>query len=88
MVEVSTRMAQPVTSITASRPSQARKDRLAKIAAARDLGTVRVTAANEDVRRLIKHPRAGGFQTDGSAEWPNDSFTARRIADGDVKVDD
>jgi len=29
---------------------------------------------------------AKGFRAEGPADWPNDSFTARRIADGDVTV--
>jgi len=49
---------------------------------------VRVTPANDIMRRLLKHPHAGGFPKDGSAEWPDDRFTKRRIADGDIKRED
>ena len=88
MVEVSSRIAQPVTGITASVPGQKRKERLARIAAAHTIETVRVTPTSDDVRRLVKHPKGGGFRADGSAEWPNDSFTARRVRDGDVTIEE
>ena len=48
--------------------------------------TVKVTPKDETLRRLLKHPRAGGFRKEGSAEWPDDRFTQRRIRDGDVTV--
>jgi hypothetical protein len=48
---------------------------------------VRVTPANDTMRRLLKHPRAGGFPKEGAAEWPDDRFTKRRIADGDIKAE-
>jgi hypothetical protein len=38
------------------------------------------------MRRLLKHPRAGGFRSEGSIEWPDDTFTRRRLRDGDVKL--
>lgn len=47
--------------------------------------TVRVAPANDAMRRLLKHPHAGGFPNEGGAEWPDDRFTKRRIADGDIK---
>jgi len=81
-------MAQPATGITAHTPGQKRKERLAKIAEARTIPPVRVTPTSDDVRRLVKHPKAGGFQAEGGAEWPNDSFTARRVRDGDVTIEE
>ena len=48
---------------------------------------VRVLPKNDSIRKLIKHPVGGPFRGEGSSEWPNDSFTARRIADGDVTVE-
>ena len=45
---------------------------------------VRVVPANEDVRRVMKHPHSGGFPKTGGAEWPDDRFTKRRLADGSV----
>src|SRR5262245_21552637 len=47
---------------------------------------VTVVAANEDLRRVLAHPNGGGFRKDGTASWPDDSFTRRRIRDGDVTV--
>jgi hypothetical protein len=45
---------------------------------------MKVFPKNDDVRRLLAHPAAGPFRAEGPAEWPDDSFTNRRIADGDV----
>lgn len=42
---------------------------------------------NDDIRRLIKHPSGALFRKDGPSDWPNDSYTARRIADGDVTTE-
>ena len=49
---------------------------------------IKVTPKNDTIRKLIKHPTAGAFRTEGSSDWPDDSFTARRIADGDVTVEE
>ena len=49
---------------------------------------ISVTPADDDVRQLIKHPRAGGFPEDGPASWPLDRFTRRRLLDGAVTSDD
>lgn len=40
----------------------------------------------DQMRRLLKHPSAGGFRSEGSIEWPNDTFTKRRLAEGSVKL--
>jgi hypothetical protein len=45
---------------------------------------VRVVPANDDVRRLMKHPHGGGFPESGAATWPDDRFTKRRLADSSV----
>jgi hypothetical protein len=47
---------------------------------------VRVEPTHDDYRKFLKHPKAGGFPESGSAEWPKDRFTHRRIADGSVKI--
>lgn len=49
---------------------------------------MKVFPKNDQVRKLLKHPVAKGFRAEGPAEWPDDSFTARRIADGDVTTED
>jgi len=49
--------------------------------------TVKVYAANEVMRGVLRHPSGNvSFrETLGEAvEWPNDGFTARRIAEGSV----
>jgi hypothetical protein len=37
------------------------------------------------MRRLLAHPQAGKFRSQGSIEWPDDQYTRRRLADGSVK---
>lgn len=49
---------------------------------------MKVWPKNEQMRKLLKHPNGTGFRDAGSAEWPDDSFTARRIRDGDVTISD
>lgn len=46
---------------------------------------MKVYAANKDMVRLLKHPIAGGFtDMDTAVDWPDDSFTYRRLRDGDI----
>lgn len=50
---------------------------------------VQVWPKNDTIRKLIKHPAIpAGFREEGSAEWPDDPFTLRRIEDGDVLLSD
>jgi hypothetical protein len=49
---------------------------------------MKVWPLNEDKRRLLAHPTAGGFRETGSTEWPDDSWTYRRIRDGDVTTEE
>jgi hypothetical protein len=60
----------------------ARKERMAKLNP--PLERVRVTPANDDLRRVLKHPKGAKFPASGSVEWPLDQFTRRRIKDGSV----
>jgi hypothetical protein len=59
------------------------RERITKMQVAASPG-IRVVPANDDGRRLLKHPRSGGFPAEGGAEWPDDRFTKRRLADGSV----
>jgi hypothetical protein len=45
---------------------------------------MKVFPKNDDVRRVLYHPTAGKFRAEGAADWPDDSFTNRRIKDGDI----
>ena len=56
-------------------------------AAQQHVKTVQVTPTKDDYRRVLKHPKGGGFPKSGSAAWPLDRFTERRIRDGDIKVE-
>lgn len=47
--------------------------------------SVRVNPASDELRKALKHPTSGmKFPAEGSAEWPLDAFTKRRLADGSV----
>lgn len=50
---------------------------------------VRVLPRDEQIRKYIKHPatKVGFPAGEGSAEWPNDAFTKKRVIDGDVRVE-
>jgi len=50
--------------------------------------TVKVYPAIDDMRGVLRHANGTRFRATGGAEWPNDSFTARRIADGSVRLED
>jgi hypothetical protein len=66
----------------------AKKARFAAIKKNMSAPRVRVLPANDELRRVLWHPRAMRFRSSGSVEWPYDSFTIRRLADGSVKLDE
>lgn len=73
---------------TVMTPSQRQKARLQRIKdAAPQKPGLRVEPRDETMRRLLKHPRAGGFRSDGSVEWPDDTFTYRRLKEGSIKLE-
>lgn len=45
---------------------------------------MQVWPKNDVIRKILRHPNGVGFRDEGPADWPDESFTARRIADGDV----
>lgn len=53
-----------------------------------EVAKVKLWARTADIQKYIKHPSGAGFGPDGIAHWPDDQFTARRIADGDVTTID
>jgi hypothetical protein len=61
--------------------------RMDKVRKGRDVPRVRVVPRDDEMRELLKHPRAGKFRSSGSLEWPNDTFTQRRIRDGSVTLE-
>ena len=63
---------------------QRMRQRMERLRAAIPPG-IRVVPSNDKMRRLLKHPHAGGFRAEGGADWPNDRFTKRRLADGSIK---
>jgi hypothetical protein len=60
---------------------------MALVKQGRDIQRVRVTPKDDVVRASLRHPRRGGFRSVGSIEWPLDTWTKRRIKDGDVIVE-
>lgn len=49
---------------------------------------LRVVPRTDDIRKYLKHGLTKvGFLAEGASEWPNDQFTRRRIADGDISVE-
>ena len=44
---------------------------------------------NDQIRKMITHPAGNiSFREEGPIDWPDDSFTHRRIQDGDVTTED
>jgi hypothetical protein len=72
---------------TVSLRGQRQRDRLDRLRAAVPPG-IRVTPRDDDMRRVLRHPSAGGFRAEGSVLWPNDRFTKRRLADGTITRDE
>jgi hypothetical protein len=62
------------------------KKRQARIAAAHSFKpkSIRVEPKDDAMRRLLKHPKAGRFRSSGSAEWPDDKYTQKRLREGSV----
>jgi hypothetical protein len=62
----------------------------ARLAATRrpQLPTVRVVPKNDVIRKYIRHVPSGlRFPDEGAATWPMDTFTQRRLADGDITIE-
>ncbi|HEY2678640.1 MAG TPA: hypothetical protein VGI65_16835 [Steroidobacteraceae bacterium] len=64
----------------------AKQARLQAIRKSKEIPRVHVLPANEDIRRVLKHPRGMAFRSTGPVDWPLDKYTQRRIADGSVTV--
>jgi hypothetical protein len=41
-----------------------------------------------DVRKVLRHANGVGFNDEGPAEWPDDTFTHKQIRDGSVSKED
>jgi hypothetical protein len=77
MVEINTKV---------QTPTQRARANVARLKELHQRPGVRVVPRDDDMRRLLKHPRAGGFRSEGSLEWPNDTFTQKRLRDGSIKL--
>lgn len=49
---------------------------------------MQVWPKNDEMRKLLRHPSGVGFRSEGPAEWPHDTFTARRLDDGDITTEE
>jgi hypothetical protein len=47
---------------------------------------VRVEPKNDLMRDILRDSHGRHFRGVGAAEWPNDTFTRRRLRDGDIKL--
>jgi hypothetical protein len=48
---------------------------------------VRVRPVTETAKKYVRHPIVGGFTGgDAGTVWPKDSFTIRRLRDGDIEI--
>jgi hypothetical protein len=45
---------------------------------------MKVLPKDDNVRKILYHPTGGKFRAEGPADWPDDTFTARRLRDGDI----
>jgi hypothetical protein len=61
--------------------------RLEAIRKSMEMPRVRVTPANEDIRRVLRHPHGMPFRETGSVEWPLDKFTQKRINEGAITAE-
>jgi hypothetical protein len=62
-----------------------KKARLAILEANKPRGLI-VEPADDDMRRVLKHPINGRFRKSGSANWPDDRYTRKRLRDGSLKL--
>lgn len=66
---------------------QRMRDRAARLHKLHHRPGLRVEPKNDALRAVLQHPLTGmKFRPEGSVEWPDNSFTRRRIRDGDVKI--
>jgi len=77
-----------MVNVVAKTPTQSEqaKANLARVNNMKKRPGIRVEPRDDDMRRLLKHPSAGGFRSEGSIEWPDDTFTRRRLKEGSVKL--
>jgi hypothetical protein len=71
---------------TPQAPRSKRLEERERIREATMVPNVRVEPGSDTMRRILRHPSAGGFRSVGGAEWPDDTFTQRRLRDGDITL--
>lgn len=87
MVETKTH-ARPAPTDAVMQRAERRRDRLAKVAEQTRVPRVRVVPATDALRSVLRHPNGNiGFRSEGSIEWPHDSFTKKRIREGSISIE-
>lgn len=50
---------------------------------------MKVWPKNETIRKILRHPLGKvGFHEQGPIEWPDDTFTYRRLQEGDITTEE
>jgi hypothetical protein len=50
---------------------------------------MKVWPKNDEIRKMLVHPQGRiPFRDEGPADWPDDSFTYRRVQDGDITTEE
>ena len=50
---------------------------------------MQVWPKNDVMRKILVHPSGQiAFHEEGPIDWPDDSFTARRVSDGDILLEE
>lgn len=81
----------PKLNLQVNRPTgkRASPERLAALREATRQPNVRVEPTREELRKVLKHvPTGRSLAASGSAEWPFDRFTMRRIDEGAIRIVD
>lgn len=85
MVEVSMKTAAQAPKPVTGSARAKRLERLERIKDALVFERVLVEPANETMRRLLRSSEGSSFRATGPAEWPLDSYTRQRLADGAIR---
>jgi len=49
---------------------------------------MKVWPATDDLRKVLRHPVGGPFEATGGKDWPEDTYTFRRLREGALLTQD
>jgi hypothetical protein len=49
---------------------------------------MKVWPASDELRKVLRHPVGGAFRDSGSGDWPDDTYTYRRLREGSILLVD